>query len=97
MSGSLLLLGFVIGMRHAVEADHVAAVSSLATRAGSVEETIRPPGDLRKYGQHEDFAWYAACATRERNMAVRRQMDHLATGAAECVAAIAEDIQAIVS
>jgi sulfite exporter TauE/SafE len=41
MSGSLLLLGFVIGMRHAVEADHVAAVSSLATRAGSVSETIR--------------------------------------------------------
>ena len=41
MSGSLLLLGFVIGMRHAVEADHVAAVSSLATRAGSVKETIR--------------------------------------------------------
>ena len=35
MSGSLLLLGFVIGMRHAVEADHVAAVSSLATRAAS--------------------------------------------------------------
>jgi cytochrome c biogenesis protein CcdA len=41
VSLSLLLLGFLIGMRHAVEADHVAAVSSLATRAGSVRETIR--------------------------------------------------------
>jgi ABC-type nickel/cobalt efflux system permease component RcnA len=41
MSLSLLLLGFLIGMRHAVEADHVAAVSSLATRAHSVRDTIR--------------------------------------------------------
>lgn len=41
MSLSLLLLGFLIGMRHAVEADHVAAVSSLATRARSHRETIR--------------------------------------------------------
>lgn len=41
MSASILLLGFVIGMRHAVEADHVAAVSSLATRAGSVGEALR--------------------------------------------------------
>lgn len=29
---SILLLGFVIGMRHAIEADHVAAVASLTTR-----------------------------------------------------------------
>ena len=41
MSLSLLFLGFVIGMRHAVEADHVAAVSSLGTRAGTVAETVR--------------------------------------------------------
>lgn len=38
---TLLLLGFLIGMRHALEADHVAAVASLATRAGSVAETVR--------------------------------------------------------
>lgn len=37
---SLLLLGFVIGMRHAIEADHVAAVASLATRSRSVRHTI---------------------------------------------------------
>ena len=41
MSLSLLLLGFLIGMRHAVESDHVAAVASLATRSRSVAETIR--------------------------------------------------------
>lgn len=37
---SLLLLGFVIGMRHAVETDHVAAVASLATRSGSARHTM---------------------------------------------------------
>lgn len=41
MSLTLLLLGFVIGMRHAVETDHVAAVASLATRSASVRDTIR--------------------------------------------------------
>ena len=41
MSLTLLLLGFVIGMRHAVESDHVAAVASLATRSGSVRDTVR--------------------------------------------------------
>ena len=38
---TLLLLGFLIGMRHALEADHVAAVASLATRSQSIGETIR--------------------------------------------------------
>ena len=41
MSLTLLLLGFVIGMRHAVETDHVAAVASLATRSTSVRDTVR--------------------------------------------------------
>ena len=38
---SLLLLGFLIGMRHALEADHVAAVASLAARSHSFADTIR--------------------------------------------------------
>jgi len=33
--GSIWLLGLLIGMRHALEADHVAAVASLATRRAS--------------------------------------------------------------
>jgi hypothetical protein len=33
---AFLLLGFVVGLRHALEADHVAAVVSLATRGGSL-------------------------------------------------------------
>ena len=32
---SILLLGFVIGMRHALEADHLAAMATLATRSSS--------------------------------------------------------------
>lgn len=38
---SVLTLGLLIGMRHALEADHVAAVASLATRSGSMRETAR--------------------------------------------------------
>jgi ABC-type nickel/cobalt efflux system permease component RcnA len=37
----VLGLGFLIGMKHAIEADHVAAVASLATRASTVGETAR--------------------------------------------------------
>jgi ABC-type nickel/cobalt efflux system permease component RcnA len=38
---SLLALGFVLGIRHALEADHVAAVATLATRASSPRVTAR--------------------------------------------------------
>jgi len=38
---SILLLGLLIGMKHAMEADHVAAVASLSTRSGSLLETVR--------------------------------------------------------
>ncbi len=41
MTLTLLLLGFVIGMRHAVETDHVAAVASLATHSNSVRDTVK--------------------------------------------------------
>jgi hypothetical protein len=41
LSFSLLTLGFLIGMRHAVETDHLAAVASLVTRSGSMGDTIR--------------------------------------------------------
>ncbi len=38
---SLLLIGFLIGMRHALEADHVAAVASLATRSANMNDTLK--------------------------------------------------------
>lgn len=38
---TVLVLGFLVGMRHATDADHVAAVATLATRSGSVPETLR--------------------------------------------------------
>ncbi|MGB5177644.1 MAG: urease accessory protein [Gammaproteobacteria bacterium] len=41
MSFSLLSLGFLLGMRHALETDHVAAMASLVTRSGSVGDSIR--------------------------------------------------------
>ena len=38
---SFLFLGFVIGIRHALDADHVAAVVSLATHGGSIGRQAR--------------------------------------------------------
>jgi sulfite exporter TauE/SafE len=37
---SILALGFLIGLRHALEPDHIAAVASLATRESSVGRTL---------------------------------------------------------
>lgn len=37
---SILVLGFLLGMRHALEADHLAAVAALATRSKSVRSTV---------------------------------------------------------
>ena len=34
-------MGLLLGLRHALDADHIAAVAALATRVGSVRETIR--------------------------------------------------------
>ncbi len=38
---SILFLGFLLGMRHAVEADHIAAVASLSSRTDSIREGVR--------------------------------------------------------
>ncbi len=38
---TLLGLGFLLGMRHALEADHAAAVASLATQSRSLIQTMR--------------------------------------------------------
>lgn len=38
---SLLILGFLIGMRHALDADHLAAVAAISTQQNSVKSTIK--------------------------------------------------------
>ena len=38
---TLLFFGFFLGMRHALEADHAAAVASLATRTATVWQTMK--------------------------------------------------------
>jgi cytochrome c biogenesis protein CcdA len=38
---TLLFLGLLLGMRHALDADHVAAVASLATRSATRRDTMR--------------------------------------------------------
>ena len=40
MSG-LLILGFFIGMRHALDADHLAAVAAISTQQNSIRSTIK--------------------------------------------------------
>ncbi|MBT3205991.1 MAG: urease accessory protein [Gammaproteobacteria bacterium] len=39
--GSLLILGFLIGMRHALDADHLAAVAAISTQQNSIRSTIK--------------------------------------------------------
>jgi ABC-type nickel/cobalt efflux system permease component RcnA len=38
---SILLLGLLIGMKHALETDHVAAVAALASRSGTIGQAVR--------------------------------------------------------
>jgi len=38
---SILVIGLLLGMKHATEADHLAAVATLATRQGTLAGTIR--------------------------------------------------------
>ncbi len=38
---SILVVGLLLGMQHATEADHLAAVATLATRQASVAQTVR--------------------------------------------------------
>lgn len=38
--GTILLLGLLLGMRHALDADHLAAVATLVTRSRSVGQTV---------------------------------------------------------
>ncbi|RKZ95896.1 MAG: urease accessory protein [Gammaproteobacteria bacterium] len=38
---SLLVLGFLIGMRHAMDADHIAAVAAISTQQNSIRSTIK--------------------------------------------------------
>ena len=44
MLTSLLLLGFAMGVRHALEADHLATVASLATRGARRRDVVRVAG-----------------------------------------------------
>ena len=44
MVGSWLLLGFAMGIRHALEADHIAAVASLSARSAGRRELLQVAG-----------------------------------------------------
>ena len=44
VSGSILLVGFLLGLKHALEADHVAAVATLASRSSSLRAHVRLAG-----------------------------------------------------
>ena len=41
MSLSLLLLGFILGMRHALDSDHLVAMAALVTRSDSISDGVR--------------------------------------------------------
>ena len=37
----ILSLGFLLGMQHALEADHIAAVSSIAARRSDIRDIVK--------------------------------------------------------
>ncbi len=41
MLGSLLILGMLLGLKHALEADHLSAIAALAARSASTRDTLR--------------------------------------------------------
>jgi hypothetical protein len=41
MLGSLLFLGMLLGLKHALEADHLSAIATLAARSASTRDTLR--------------------------------------------------------
>ncbi len=44
VSGSILFFGMLLGLKHALEADHVAAVATLASRSSSLRDHVRLAG-----------------------------------------------------
>lgn len=56
---SILLLGFLLGMRHALEADHIAAVATLATRSHSLRHALFQ-GSV--WGMGHSAALFLACS-----------------------------------
>jgi ABC-type nickel/cobalt efflux system permease component RcnA len=56
---SVLSFGFLLGLRHAIEADHVAAVASLASRTQSVRRVL-PIGVLWGLGHTATLALFGA-------------------------------------
>ena len=58
---SILALGFLIGLRHTLEADHVAAVATLAARTASVRQAV-PLGLLWGVGHTLALAGFGLAA-----------------------------------
>ncbi len=60
---SILALGFFLGMRHATDADHVVAVTTIV----SGERSVRPAailGAIGDSGTRRRFFWWAALSWR---------------------------------
>ncbi len=72
---SILVLGFLIGIRHAFEPDHVAAVASLTTRASSVRQAVRHGA---AWGLGHTLTLFVVCgAVLIFNMTISEQLSHI--------------------
>ncbi|MBT6095214.1 MAG: urease accessory protein [Rhodospirillaceae bacterium] len=72
---SILVLGFLIGIRHAFEPDHVAAVASLTTRATSVRQAVRHGA---AWGLGHTLTLFLVCGTvLIFNMTISEHLSHV--------------------
>ena len=71
---SILVLGFLVGIRHAFEPDHIAAVASLANRTATLKQAIRQGA---VWGLGHTLALFIVCGVvLALNTSISQQLAH---------------------
>ena len=68
MALSLLMLGFLVGMRHATEADHLAAMATIASRGNKMRSTALQGAawGIGPY-HHSSAVWWRSLVARQHD------------------------------
>ena len=88
---SVLLFGFLLGMRHALEADHLAAVAALTTQTKSLRQAIRH-GAVWGIGHTISLLVFCAAVFMLETMIPTRLADWLELGVGVMLIALGADV-----